>query len=121
AFLRSTGRSPRTINKIVRLYLSTAFEKARVTGKIRYNPIRATRAEREESRPKATFTPVQVAQLLEHASPDWQGAILFAYNTGARLSDVVNLKWSNLDVGQWSGCFHSSQGQESGHYRGRFR
>jgi integrase len=30
-------------------------------------------------------------------STDWEGAILFAYSTGARLSDVANLRWENVD------------------------
>ena len=33
------------------------------------------------------------------ADRDWQGAILLAYATGARLQDIANLRWSGLDVG----------------------
>jgi integrase len=96
--LRTEGRSASTINKLVRKYLSGPFEKARATGKIRYNPIRGTSPEKTELAPKETFTGRQVTALLEVASEDWQGAILFAYSTGARLGDVANLKWSNVDV-----------------------
>src|SRR5262249_11496175 len=39
ALLRKEGRSPVTINKLVRKFLSAPFEKARRTGKIRYNPV----------------------------------------------------------------------------------
>jgi integrase len=96
--LRTDGRSASTINKLVRKYLSVPFEKARKLGKIRYNPVMATEALKAESLSKGTFSAKQVVALLRVADPDWQGAILFAYGTGARLGDAANLKWSSLDV-----------------------
>jgi integrase len=95
--LRKEGRSSATINKL-RQYISSPFEKARKLGKIKYNPVAATAPEKDDSTPKETFTGNQVAALLRVADPDWQGVILFAYGTGARLSDCKVLKWSNLDV-----------------------
>ena len=35
---------------------------------------------------------------MEKANPDWQGAILVGYFTGARLKDVCNLRWGNIDL-----------------------
>jgi integrase len=96
--LRKDGRSPATINKLVRKYLSAPFEKARKIGKLRFNPVAATAPEKTETLTKDTFTGDQVVALLSVADPDWQGAILFAYGTGVRLSDCKSLKWSNLDV-----------------------
>lgn len=96
--LVDSGRSAATINKLVRKFLSAPFEKARLTGKIRYNPVRGTSPLQTETAPKDTFTPGQVAALLKVADKGWQGAILFAWSTGARLGDVANLKWSALDV-----------------------
>ena len=40
--MRKGGRGAGTINKLVRKYLSGAFEKARKLGKIKYNPVAAT-------------------------------------------------------------------------------
>ena len=40
--LTKGGRGAGTINKLVRKYLSGAFEKARKLGKIKYNPVSAT-------------------------------------------------------------------------------
>jgi integrase len=96
--LRKDGRSATTINKLVRKYLSAPFEKARKIGKLRFNPVMATSPEKAEPLSKDTFTGEQVIALLSVADPDWPGAILFAYGTGARLGDVANLRWSNLDV-----------------------
>jgi integrase len=98
SLLRTDGRSATTINKLVRKYLSAPFERARKLGKIRYNPVMVTEAEKAGSLAKGTFTGEQVTALLRVADTDWRGAILFAYATGARLGDVANLKWSNLDV-----------------------
>jgi integrase len=98
--LREDGRSAGTINKLVRKYLSGAFEKARKLGKISYNPIAATDPLQHEGIVKERFLPEQVSQLVAAAGtlPDWQGAILFAYGSGARLQDVANLRSSNLHI-----------------------
>jgi integrase len=95
--LRDKGRSPSTINKLVRLYLSQPFERARKLGLLTRNPVAATQAEKVESVAKETFTPAQVNALLSVADNDWAGVILFAWGTGARLGDVVGLKWSAID------------------------
>jgi integrase len=98
--LRKDGRSAGTINKLVRKYLSGAFEKARKLGKIGYNPIAATDPLQHEGIVKERFLPEQVSQLVAAAKtdPDWQGAILFAYGSGSRLQDVANLRSSNLHI-----------------------
>jgi integrase len=96
--LRSEGRSPGTINKLVRKYLSVPFEKARKLGKIKFNPVMLLDPEKVESVARHTFTPEQVASLAAAANRDWSGAILLAYGTGARLQDIANLKWTALDL-----------------------
>jgi integrase len=95
--LRSLGRNPSTINKIVRFYLSQPFARALKLGLIRYNPVAATQAEKTERAEKETFTPAQVRALLAVADNDWQGLIRFAWGTGARLGDATRLKWSSID------------------------
>jgi integrase len=95
--LRKEGRAPSTLNKL-RKCVSQPFEKARRLGKIKYNPVAATSPEKTDSAAKETFSSKQIVALLSVADSDWQGAILFAYGTGARLSDCKSLKWSNLDV-----------------------
>jgi integrase len=95
--LRKEGRSASTINKI-RTYLSQPFEKARKGGTIPFNPIATVQPEKVEPVTKGVFTLQQVAALVAAAEPDWQGAILFAWGSGARLGDVANLRWSSLDI-----------------------
>jgi integrase len=97
AHLRRSGRHPSTINKL-REAISTAFERARRTGRIQSNPFAAITAERTDEARRQAFTSEQIARLLRLADNDWQGAILVAYTSGARLSDAANLTWQNLDL-----------------------
>jgi integrase len=114
AKLRADGRSASTINKLVRKFLSVPFEKARKTGQIKYNPVMATSAEKAESLSRDTFTGEQVAALVRTAkNTDWEGAILFAYGCGARLGDVANLRWSNLDTVHGVVTFKERKGQKA--------
>jgi integrase len=97
--LKAGGRSTGTVNTIVRKHLNGPFEKARKLGKIKYNPIAATEPLKHELVAKDTFTAEQVARLVKAAQrTDWEGAILLAYGTGARLQDVANLRWDSLDL-----------------------
>ena len=96
--IRSSGRSATTINKL-RAVLSSPFAKAHKVGRISFNPVAAgTSAEKPDAARKETFSAEQIVALLAVAPADWQGAILFAYSTGARLGDTANLRWSSLDV-----------------------
>ena len=97
--LRSDGRSVSTVNKIVRKYVSMAFEKARKLGKIKYNPVMATDPLKGDTVAKDVFSPEQVARLITAAKgTDWEGLILFAYGSGARQQDCANLRWSSIDT-----------------------
>jgi len=96
--MRQDGRSAGTVNKLVRKYLSGAFEKARKLGKIRYNPVGATDPLPNDSTVKDPFSAEEVARLLQVAEGDWKGAILLAYGTGARLQDVCNFRWDAIDT-----------------------
>jgi integrase len=96
--LTKGGRGGGTINKLVRKYLSGAFEKARKLGKIKYNPVMATDAVEHKGIVKERFSPEQVARLVAAADRDWSGMVVFGYGHGARLQDAANLRWSNLDL-----------------------
>jgi integrase len=78
--------------------LTGPFESARKEGLIDYNPFVALDSLKVKKVERATFTTGQVARLVRAASgTDWEGAILIAYGTGARLQDVANLHWSAID------------------------
>jgi integrase len=96
--LLASGRTAGTVNKLIRKFLSGPFERARRLGKIPTNPIAGTEILLHHPIEKQRFTPEQVVRLLSVASPDWQGAILFSYGSGARLGDTCKLREGNIDI-----------------------
>src|SRR5580700_9055679 len=97
--LLSEGRTPSTVNKITKKYLTGPLESARKEGLVDYNPFVATDALKPKRVNKDYFRPEQVARLTEVVKgTDWEGAILAAYTTGARLQDIANMKWASVDT-----------------------
>jgi integrase len=91
--IRKTGRTTRTANLSVTV-ISAGFRAALRERKIDANPCEVIdKLEEEDVLERDTFTPKQVAKLVEAAEGDWKAAILFGYYTGARLSDVANMPW----------------------------
>ena len=109
--LLAEGRSPNTVNKLVRKFLSGPFEKARKLGKLRYNPIHGTDPLEQEEHVKEVFSVEQVSRLVSTADNDWKGAILLAYGTGARLQDICNMRWANLDLHNGLVAFRERKGK----------
>jgi len=91
------GVSNKTANLAVKL-ISMAFHDALRQGKIKFNPCLGLDALEEDSVEREPFTPDEIKKLLKAASGEWKGAILFAYFTGARLSDVANMPWGAIDL-----------------------
>lgn len=100
AHLKSEGRCQATVTRIIR-DLGGAFNRAAKTGKITFNPISGVALAKDQSKinGRRTFTPEEVAKLARAShGTDWQGAILFAYSSGARLQDAANLTWDSIDL-----------------------
>ena len=96
--LLKDGRTPGTVNTLVKKYLTGPFESAKKEGLIDYNPFVAVEALKAKKVQKDIFTPEQVALLVKEAKgTDWEGATLIGYGTGARLQDVASLRWSAID------------------------
>lgn len=106
----AAGKSNKTANKAVGC-LSVAFNAALRMHIIPHNPCTAVESLDEETSARDTFTSEQVQKLLEAADKliasdpekeeqwrDWRRAIPFAYYTGARLGDVVQTRWSMIDL-----------------------
>jgi integrase len=99
-FLLEGGRTPQTVNQLVRKVLAAPFTLAVKLGQIAANPLVAIAPLRTIAGKKGVFTPEQVAQLVDAAEGDWKGVVLTGYYTGARLQDVTNLQWSSVDLDQ---------------------
>ena len=96
--LLEEGRTPQTVNQLVRKVLAMPFILAWKQGHIRSNPISSLPPLRTDQIEKGTFTIEEISKLLSGASLDWKGVILVAYYTGARLKDACKLRWENIDL-----------------------
>jgi integrase len=91
------GVSNKTANLAVKI-ISMAFHDALRQGKIKFNPCVGLDALQEDAAEREPFTSEEIKQLLKSAKGDWKAAILFAYYTGARLSDIASMQWSAIDL-----------------------
>jgi len=104
----ASGKNPNSVRHGLK-NLRVPFNAARRQGIINTNPAEAvelppaTKGEDGGKTEKHVFTPEQIEALLNAATAhkdgrDWQGAILFAYFTAARLQDVANITWGAIDL-----------------------
>lgn len=91
------GLAPATVNLDITI-LSSAFNAAQRQGYVTVNPCQAVEPLPDNAERKDTFTPEQVAALVQTAEGDWRGLILTAFYSGARLGECANLRWKNIDL-----------------------
>ena len=94
--LLTSGKSPTTINLNLKI-IRTVFSSARKQGLVLTNPSEGVEGVRNVQNVRDVFTASQILQLVDVASPDWKTAILVGYYIGARLGDVVLMRWTNVD------------------------
>ncbi len=95
---RSEGAAPRTINYELTL-MSHAFNVAiREWEWIDANPIKKVKKEKVDNGIERWLTQEEERRLLK-ASPKWlQDIIIFAIHTGLRQSEILDLKWPQVDM-----------------------
>jgi len=98
AIKTAEGRTPQTVDQLVRKILATPFALAVKLGLLDSNPLASLPPLKSTRIEKGIFTAEEISKLIEKANPDWRGAILVGYFTGARLKDVCNLRWGNVDL-----------------------
>jgi integrase len=96
--LLAEGRTPQTVDHLVRRVLASPFVLAVKLGLLSSNPLASLPPLKSTRIEKGIFSAEEISKLLEKATPDWRGAILVGYFTGARLKDVCNLRWGNVDL-----------------------
>ena len=92
------GLASKTVNvdvKIIRGALNAARRQCLITT----NPAEAVELPEVDSMERGTFTPAEVKLLVDTAEGEWKLLILFAYFTGARLSDCCRMQWDDVDLG----------------------
>ena len=95
---REEGASPRTINYELSL-MSHAFNLARREWEwVKENPVSKVSKEKVNNQIERWLTFEEEEKLIKN-SPKWlREIILFALNTGLRQSEILNLKWSQVDL-----------------------
>jgi integrase len=91
--------APKTIRTDLKS-LGSAFNLAKRLNFMEYNPVEkclALNPINVKSSEKLPFSLEQVKAILKKADGEWKTVILFAYFTGARLTDCTRMKWSNID------------------------
>ncbi len=90
--------APRSVNQ-VRAVLSSAMRSAVELGLIPYNPVAATRPPRAERPTLAIPDAAGLHALVEAARGTiWEPAVLLAVGTGARRSEILALRWCDVDL-----------------------
>jgi integrase len=104
------GRGEGTANQSITV-VSAAFNAAWRQDHIKKNPCLALDSLHKKAKTikRGTFSTAQVAKLVHVAEDDWKAAILFGYYTGARLSDVANMRWQSIDLDADTICFAPSK------------
>lgn len=91
------GLAPRTAVLDVKI-LRTALNSARRQGLIPTNPAEAVELPKVVGVERGTFTQEEVRILVDTAHGEWKTLILFAYYTGARLSDCCRMAWESVNL-----------------------
>jgi len=106
---RSDGVSPRTINYEL-ITMSHAFNMAiREWGLVNENPVTKVRKDRVSNNIERWLTSEEEIRLLKE-SPKWlQDIILFAIHTGLRQSEILDLKWSQVDMNRRTVTIHEQK------------
>ena len=92
------GLAPLTVNLDITI-LSSAFNAAWKQGHVSVNPCLAVEPLKDKKKHrKGIFTPEQVSVLVKTARGDLKGLVMAGFYLGARLNDIANLKWENVDL-----------------------
>lgn len=78
--------------------LRAVFNSAVDLGLMDKSPVRGIRLPKSEPMEREVFTPAQLRLLVDAAEGDWRTAILCGCFLGARLGDVVQLRWQDVDL-----------------------
>jgi integrase len=92
------GRTPQTADHLVRKVLASPFTLAVKLGYLEANPLASLPPLKSTRIEKGVFSAEEISKLIAVSTPDWHGAILVGYFTGARLKDVCNLRRGNVDL-----------------------
>jgi len=91
--------TPATINRELAC-LKTLFNKAIQWGKISHNPVKGVKLYKENNQRVRYLEDEEIKMLLDHCPDDLRPIVVMALNTGMRLSEILGLKWEDVDFTQ---------------------
>jgi excisionase family DNA binding protein len=97
AHRKAEDASPATINRELAC-LKTIFNKAVEWGKIERNPISRVKKFKEPPAKERILTNEEIGRLLFTAKPHLKPILIVLLNTGMRKSEVLSLRWENVDL-----------------------
>ncbi|MFC2169417.1 tyrosine-type recombinase/integrase [Acidobacteriota bacterium] len=93
---RKTAVSPATINRELAC-LKNMFTKAIEWGKVEVNPVKAVKLLKENNIKERILTNEEIEMLIKAASSHLKPILIIALNTGMRKSEILSLKWENIN------------------------
>lgn len=78
--------------------LKTMLEKAVEWGKLKENSAKKVKKFREEKKSERILTADEKEKLMAEASPELRPILTIALNTGMRKGEILNLRWSDVDL-----------------------
>lgn len=101
---KQDGMKPSTINRELNM-LRSMFNRAVEWGQVEKNPIYGVKKLKPLNAEEYEREPQYISQqdfqiILGDSSPNLQTFLVVAKNTGMRVSELINLKWSDIDFGK---------------------
>jgi len=94
---RGTNPTPCTLNHEIRL-LRVIINHAVSCGDLEKNPIAGIRLLRENNVRATVINEQQLSALVKEADSDLKPILIVAYDTGMRKSEILKLRWSQVDL-----------------------
>jgi integrase len=111
--MRKAEVSPATVNRELAC-LKTLFNKAVEWAKAETNPAAKVKKFRENNARERILSPEEARRLIECAAPAIRPVLIVALNTGMRRTEILSLKWRNVDFAK---SFISIEDSKSGRSR----
>lgn len=94
---RAKEVSPATVNRALAV-LKSMFNRAIVWNKAEHNPCRAVKMFKENNQRLRFLEKEEINGLLENCSEHLRPIVITALNTGMRKSEILKLKWRDIDI-----------------------
>jgi len=94
---RSKQVSPATVNRELAC-LKSIYNKAIEWGKADENPVRKVKFFRENNQRIRYLEKDEIRKLVDYCPEDLKSLVIIALNTGMRKGEILNLKWSDIDL-----------------------